>query len=1048
MARLVDDTASFDFTAPKGLSFTPAISQYDGSFDAQGVIVTSKVITCKDIQISFTIGTGVGGVNIPRHSMSYDGSTYYYYDLEMRAGSTMIIRTTNGCDLVSVQMTGSFGSLTSSSTGVFDGKTGLWTATESTDNVEIENGVQKTGIHTIEVRYKKPSQPLNFLSSTPSSGSEVTSFNAMTLNFNLAVNSSNYNASGITLSGPGISTPVAMTPSVSGSSVRLTAPQTYTAYGNYTVSVAAGSFKNSEGGSHDAITIPFKVNPKRDILAWQSVSPEQGTVNQLPESIDVVFNEYVSVPENATVNVCKDGVKQFTAPVTLTEGNTKSVTVVHSRGVITDEGIWTFEFPAQTVYNGMMGDEADERWNPAFTLTYTVKAPEPPVLPEMQVAKELKEKTDNGAYGYPIASSEGYTAIASVISKGEEAISDEINEAIGKYYSETNVKMPENGKWYRIAGISDGGSMAYLTYANQKVTLKSSYTSADAFQAVVGNGYTEFRTIDDHYLTVPGNPSGYDGFIYHQSGKATQLQVTKLAVDGVDAEKLLGKFSVTGWLGRDGNDEDLGNSTAAVSYPSLAIVPSPTQETFFTGDASSAFIFVEAPEPSDPDNHCDADMTFGNNLKGIEIDKAGDEIVLVVNNVQSAEIIDGTLTYFEKQNQISEPVKVDFSGTILAKLENNAYRFSVNTAGLEAGEYLLYVPTETFSYTPKENCSSVVCEAGKLSITIKDGSVAPTPGPTPEDPTAQADVTFDNNQKTITISKAGDPITLVVNNVKSADIKDAAAPYFVMSGSSEKISTTNTILTKISSTSSNFSVNTSGLAAGDYQLNVPAETFSYVPNSGNSSVEGSLAKLNITIKASEQDTKSNFTYDYPFAVETKMKLNPNISTDAIAEVWLNDLIFFSGASSIVPNPDAVITIENINGARVKTGHLTTYPNYKKELNYPWLDGTVAIRLVLDYPFKTDELKYLAGKYYVQIPREALGDTNFGKWLANNKFTGACMTNEKASFSFQVNDVILGIDEVSAADGSEQKIYDLTGRRVENMKKPGVYIVNGRKIMVK
>jgi hypothetical protein len=43
---------------------------------------------------------------------------------------------------------------------------------------------------------------------------------------------------------------------------------------------------------------------------------------------------------------------------------------------------------------------------------------------------------------------------------------------------------------------------------------------------------------------------------------------------------------------------------------------------------------------------------------------------------------------------------------------------------------------------------------------------------------------------------------------------------------------------------------------------------------------------------------------------------------------------------------------------------------------------------------------------------------------------------------------LGIDEINAADGSEQKIYDLTGRRVENMKKPGVYIVNGKKIMVK
>ena len=126
-------------------------------------------------------------------------------------------------------------------------------------------------------------------------------------------------------------------------------------------------------------------------------------------------------------------------------------------------------------------------------------------------------------------------------------------------------------------------------------------------------------------------------------------------------------------------------------------------------------------------------------------------------------------------------------------------------------------------------------------------------------------------------------------------------------------------------------------------------------------------------------------------------------------------------------------------------------NYKKEVNYAWLQGTVAVRLVLDNPFREDELKYLSGAYYLNVPREALGDTNFGKWLNNNSFTGACVTNDTAIFRFQVNNKIidvLGIDEISATDGMEQKVYDLAGRRVNNAKKPGVYIVNGKKIMVK
>ncbi len=1042
----VDDYTSFDFSDPQVLEYSPAITSADGSFDSYVRLINlntnvSKVITSKDIQISFTKGLGTHGVVIARRYVDFDGDRTYYHCLEMRGSSTITIKTLSGCNIDSVKFIGDIGSLNNSSPGTFYSFKKMWIADTSTDSVRIINGKYDTDIRKIEVYYKKPSKPLSFVSSTPSSGSEVTTFNLMKLDFNLAVNSSNFNSNGITLSGPGITTPVPMSVSVNGSSVRLSTDQTYIAYGDYTVNVPAGSFKNSEGGSHEAITIPFRVNPKRDILKYISVRPAEGTLNELPQSIDILFNEFVSVPENSTATFYKDGIQQFTAKLALTEGNTKSVTISHSRGSITDEGVWTIVVPEMAIYNGMMGDAANERWNPAFTLTYKVESAE---AQELAVAKQLKQFTDNGLMGYPTTSSAGYTALITVINKGKDASTDEIKEAIGAYYNETNVKMPSDGKWYRIAGISADGSTAYLSYENQKVTLKSPYSATDAFQAVAGNGYFEFKTKDEHYLTVLGNPSGFAGFVYHQSGKATQLQVAKLQVENADSTELIGKFSISGWLGRNANDEDLGNSTAAVSYPSLAIVASPTASTFFSSSSSSAFIFEETSEP-DPTTSIEADITFGNNLKGIEIEKAGDPITLLVGNVQSAELADGSLPYYEKQSQISNPERIQFGGIILTKVENSPYSFSVNTTGLEPGEYLLYVPAETFSFTPTSEYSSVTGTLTKLSITIKGSSPGPTPDPT------QANITFDNNLKSIEISKAGDPITLVVSNVKSADIDDSAAPYFVKSGSSERVNTGHTVLTKIASTSASFNVNTEGLEAGNYQLNVPAETFRYVLSSESSSVVGTSAQLNITIKASDPATKPNFSYDYPFAVETKFRMNPDISTDVVAEVWMNDLIFYSSASSIVPNPDKVIEITNINGALVKTGHLETYANYRKDLKYDWLNGTVAVRLVLDNPFAENELKYLNGMYYVIIPRESLGDTNFGKWLNNPNFTGACRTNEKTYVQFYVNDKIidiLGIDEINAADGSEQKIYDLTGRRLENMKKPGVYIVNGKKIMVK
>lgn len=74
------------------------------------------------------------------------------------------------------------------------------------------------------------------------------------------------------------------------------------------------------------------------------------------------------------VTFYKNGVKQFTGQIDITEGNSKSVTLSSQEGVIADEGVWTIKVPESFIYNGMMGNVDDERWNPAFTLTYIVQS--------------------------------------------------------------------------------------------------------------------------------------------------------------------------------------------------------------------------------------------------------------------------------------------------------------------------------------------------------------------------------------------------------------------------------------------------------------------------------------------------------------------------------------------------------------------------------------------------------------------------------------------------------------------------------------------------
>ncbi len=79
-----------------------------------------------------------------------------------------------------------------------------------------------------------------------------------------------------------------------------------------------------------------------------------------------------------------------------------------------------------------------------------------------------------------------------------------------------------------------------------------------------------------------------------------------------------------------------------------------------------------------------------------------------------------------------------------------------------------------------------------------------------------------------------------------------------------------------------------------------------------------------------------------------------------------------------------------------------------------------------------------GDYYITIPSECIVSEVTGKSPAEDIRINLVVYNEDQT----------SIEDVKGENGNVEVIYDLTGRKVETITKPGIYIVNGKKVLVK
>ena len=125
---------------------------------------------------------------------------------------------------------------------------------------------------------------------------------------------------------------------------------------------------------------------------------------------------------------------------------------------------------------------------------------------------------------------------------------------------------------------------------------------------------------------------------------------------------------------------------------------------------------------------------------------------------------------------------------------------------------------------------------------------------------------------------------------------------------------------------------------------------------------------------------------------------------------------------------------------------------KGEYTFEVTEETSTVENVMEGTLKNEYITkeaYVLGKVdgVVGLYKAAMAG---GVWLnnANKAYLPATAANGAASYSFRFEEGTTAISEVKTENGEVKAIYDLTGRRVEAITAPGIYIVNGKKVLVK
>lgn len=714
-------SVTFDFSKPSRLN----PSYPDKAFNTEaGTSVKVSDVTFKsgDVSLSFTETGSCPGV-----WLSKEDNGYWF---EPKVNSTVIFSVPSGAKIESIVVDknsaqGGF-SPERNQGGEFDFASPekyccKWYANGGTyTSVKFFITGEGTEINKITVAYTPRADVLTPTSTSIANGATVGSFSSIDLTFNSTITLN----SGVdaTLSSEGAQDQT-MTANVSGSTLTLSLANVITENGQFVISVPEGMVSTSDGYTNTALRYAFTVKKDQATFNPESVSPAEGYQENmsLKDPIVITFPELIGKVSDEALPLCLDGTAKNGVTFTIGSDNKSIIGKFNVEQPMTTPGTYTLTIPEGFVHNALYNIEGSDAWNKAVTYTWVVSNKKPDTE-TMKAAKELLKKT---GVGYPSATSASRTALESAVAADDVPTDEQLTTLMSAFYSETDVELPANGKYYKVCGVNDKGDKLYLSYDGSKVGLTASASDAYSFKAEKkGEGKVAFSTIDGKYLHLLTTSDKYTGSSSKNVTEAYDASVNDLAlarfsIEGVENAKTLGMFSVYGSLGTDPVTSQAVSAFDLLDFSLKMILTDPSyQALMFNDKNSNAFVFKESEKPA---------------LESVDIDVSLDKTV--ISNTD--ETIRLTFTHDDGVALKAgvAPTITDANGNVvsgatatIASVDNSTMDFDISFSGLSDGDYFLIIPKGAFSFA--QDGKQVTSNEYKTSFKVSSKE-DPTPGPLP-----------------------------------------------------------------------------------------------------------------------------------------------------------------------------------------------------------------------------------------------------------------------------------------------------------------------------